>query len=159
MVVDGSCSGGTPKGIEIYANGTVDFSLYSIQTQSNSNTTWSSTSSLADLGTITDEFVYITNNTHIEQFNTEFFNPSNLITGSTNNNGDDRYRIIRNSDNTVIDIYGIDSVDGTGEDWEFLDSYAMRKSNTQPSSTFNAADWTFGGVNEMVLDLVMEEIN
>lgn len=149
MVVDGPCSGGTPKGIEIYAIGEVDFSLYSIQTQSNSNTDWTSTSSLEDLGTKTDVFVYITNNSHLEEFNSEFSNPSNLITGSTNNNGDDRYRIIRNSDEAVIDIYGVDGEDGTGKDWEFLDSYAIRKSNTNPSSTFNSSDWTFGGANAL----------
>ena len=53
MISDGDCSGGTPKVVEIYAQGTVDFSLYSLELQTNANTTWGSTDNLGSLGTVT----------------------------------------------------------------------------------------------------------
>ena len=56
---DGDCTGGTPKVVEIYAQGTVDFSLYSLELQTNANTTWGSTENLGALGIVTDDFVYI----------------------------------------------------------------------------------------------------
>ena len=59
MISDGDCSGGTPKVVEIYAQGTVDFSLYSLEIQTNSNTTWGSTENLGALGMVTDAFVYV----------------------------------------------------------------------------------------------------
>ena len=40
MIADGDCTGGTPKVVEIYADGTVDFSQYTMQNQTNSNSTW-----------------------------------------------------------------------------------------------------------------------
>ena len=59
MILDGDCSGGNPKMLEIYASGTVDFSLYTLEKQSNANTSWSSAQSLSDFGTVTDAFVYV----------------------------------------------------------------------------------------------------
>jgi hypothetical protein len=43
MISDGDCTGGTPKVVEIYAQGAVDFTLYSLELQSNANTTWGGT--------------------------------------------------------------------------------------------------------------------
>ena len=149
-VIDGDCSGGTPKGIEIYAKGTVDFSLYTLQLQANANTTWSGGTVLTDLGTVTDKFVYVMSNADgVSHITTEFSltSPITLISSAVNHNGDDRMRIILTSNSTVIDLFGVDGEDGTGKDWETLDSYAKRKSGTSASATFNSSDWTFGGPN------------
>ena len=62
-----------------------------------------------------------------------------------NGNGDDPYFLFYGGDNvsgTLIDIYGVSGVDGTGEDWEYKDSKAVRKrSIVTPSSIWIASEW------------------
>ncbi len=148
MISDGDCPGGNPKVVEIYAQGTVDFSNYSLENQTNANTDWGNTLNLADLGTVTDDFVYIYADD--ASFATEYPSASNSFATTSSVmsfNGDDRIRIIQDSNSAVIDQYGEDSVDGTGEVWEYKDGYAKRNNGTTATGTFNASDWTyFNGV-------------
>ena len=58
-IVDGPCPGGLPKVCEIYANGTVDFTTFKLQNQTNAGTTWGSDLDLSGFGTRTNEFVYV----------------------------------------------------------------------------------------------------
>ena len=147
-IVDGPCSGGTPKMLEIYAQGTVNFSTYSLENQTNANTTWGSPAALTDLGTVTDAFVYVYNGDPAI-FNAEFPGVTNSVSLSVMNlNGDDRIRIV-DASSAVIDVFGVDGVDGSGEAWEYLDSYAKRVSGTSASATFNLADWIFAGINTL----------
>ena len=46
----------------------------------------------------------------------------------------------------VVETFGDINVDGTGEPWEYLDSWAY-KLNSGTSGAFNIANWSFGGVN------------
>lgn len=144
MISDGDCSGGSPKVVEMYANGTVDFSLYSIEIQTNANTSWGNTLNLGTLGVVTDDFVYIYADN--PAFATEY--PSAVNTFPTtssvvNFNGDDRVRIILDSNGSTVDQYGVDSMDGSGEVWEYMDGYAKRNDGTLPNGTFTAADWSY----------------
>ncbi|PWH87086.1 T9SS type A sorting domain-containing protein [Brumimicrobium oceani] len=150
MIMDGDCPGGVPKVLEVYAQGTVDFSNYSLENQMNAGTTWGNTYDLSPIGTITDEFVYI----HADDpsFATEFPNVTNshAVVGSVMNvNGDDRLRIIETATSNVVDTYGVEAVDGTGETWEYKDGYAKRNDYTGPDGTFVEANWTFnnGGID------------
>jgi hypothetical protein len=157
-IVDGPCSGGTPKLLEIYANGTVDFTQYSLQNQTNANTTWgtgaSGTQDLSTFGTRTNTFVYvIMSNNNLAQVTGEFPNvtaANSLESGTMNLNGDDRVRIINTSTTAVIDQFGVSDVDGTGTTWEWLDTYAMRNNGTGPDAGFFEANWTINDVD--VLD-------
>lgn len=144
MISDGDCSGGNPKVVEIYANGTVDFSLYSLENQTNNNTSWGNALNLAALGTVTDDFVYIHKDD--PSFSTEYPSAINTLPTTSsvvNFNGDDRIRLILDSNSSTIDQYGVDSVDGTGEIWEYTDGYAKRIDGTLPNGTFTAGDWIF----------------
>lgn len=150
-IVDGDCSGGTPKVLEIYANGTVDFTQFSVQLQTNGGTTWSATPySLAAFGTRTNSFIYLTTNVTAGNSNavalaSEFpgIAASDVMaTSITNFNGDDSVRII-NATMAVIDQYGVDGVDGTGEVWEYADGFSKRRNGTGPEAVFNPASWTF----------------
>lgn len=148
MISDGDCTGGTPKVVEIYADGAVDFTQYTLQNQTNSNTAWGSNQDLSSFGTVTDDFIYLYvttgNGATGNEFGTEF--PSATLTqasSTVNVNGDDRIRIIETSSQDVIDQYGVDSVDGTGEFWEYVDGYAKRNNGTTANGTFNQGDWTF----------------
>ncbi|MBD3723545.1 MAG: T9SS type A sorting domain-containing protein [Flavobacteriaceae bacterium] len=150
-VIDGPCPNGYPKVCEIYANGTVDFTQYSVQNQTNASTTWGATLDLTPLGTKTNEFVYIVlTGGDLSIATTEFpsITASNSIeSGVINLNGDDRIRIIETASTTVIDQFGVSDVDGTGTSWEWLDTYAVRNNGTGPDGAFVEANWTFGGIN------------
>jgi len=155
MIADGDESGGTPKVLEIYANGTVDFTQYTLQNQTNGNSgagSWGRDFDLSPLGTVTDEFVYVYKDGDLSgqsAFEVNF--PSvdashRLDTGNAsvlNINGDDRVRIIETSSTNVIDIYGQDGVDGTGTVWEYKDGYAKRLNGTGPDPVFVEANWEF----------------
>jgi hypothetical protein len=151
-LVDGPCSGGTPKVLEIYANGTVDFTLFTLENQTNANTTWTAPQSLSALGTRTNEFVYvIMTNVSLALATKEFpgIVAGNSIESSTMNlNGDDKVRIINTSTSAVIDQFGTGG-DGTGLTWEWLDSYAKRKNGTVPTGSFVETDWTFAPINTL----------
>jgi hypothetical protein len=151
-LVDGPCVGGIPKVLEIYANGTVDFTLFTLENQTNANTTWTAPQSLSALGTRTNEFVYvIMTNGALSVATSEFpgIVAGNSIESTTMNlNGDDKVRIINTATSVVIDLFGSGG-DGTGLTWEWLDSYAKRKNGTVPTGSFVEADWTFAPINTL----------
>lgn len=153
-VIDGPCTGGLPKILEIYASGTVNFTQYTLQNQTNANTTWGASQDLSALGTRTNEFVYVLlTNGNLAIATTEFPNitTSNSLESSTLNlNGDDRLRIINTTTLAVIDQFGVSDVDGTGTTWEWLDTYAKRVNGTGPDGAFVQANWTFAAID--VLD-------
>lgn len=155
-IMDGDCSGGHPKALEIYASGTVNFADYTLQNQTNANTTWGTDFNLAALGTRTNTFVYVVYGDPGAVgpvFAAEFAaipSANVLVYGTSpstmNVNGDDRVRIIHAGTSAVIDQYGVESVDGTGEVWEYTDSWARRNNGTGPDgATFTPSNWTFGG--------------
>lgn len=160
-IMDGDCSGGNPKVLEIYANGTVDFTNFSVENQTNATVdTWGQTMSLAPLGTKTDTFVYIVHGdpaaigpvfsaefAAIPAANVLYSGIGSGVPQPMNVNGDDRVRLINTATTAVIDQFGTSNVDGTGLPWEYLDSWAKRNNGTGPDgSTFNEANWTYGGV-------------
>lgn len=156
-ILDGPCTGGIPKILEIYANGPVDFTLYTLQNQTNANTTWASGASgaqdLSALGTRTNEFVYvIMTNGVLATATAEYSNitaANSLESPTMNLNGDDRVRIVNTATTAVIDQFGVSDVDGSGTAWEWLDSWAKRNNGTLPNGTFVQGDWTYGGVDAL----------
>ncbi|WP_438961513.1 lamin tail domain-containing protein [Nonlabens sp.] len=148
-IVDGTCSGGTPKLIEIYADGTVDFTQFTLEKSANGGT-FGSGFDLSPFGTRTDSFVYVYSGPEAT-LNAEFPGIAAAdyqVANTANNNGDDAIRIIETTSMTVIDTYGT-QVDGTGETWEYLDSYAKRVDGTGPDATFNQANWTTTAPNSL----------
>lgn len=66
---------------------------------------------------------------------------SDDLTLQPTSNGDDVIQLVNGS--TVVDIYGVVGVDGTGENWEFEDGRAARKSTvTNGNTTFNISEWS-----------------
>jgi len=150
MIADGDESGGTPKVLEIYANGTVDFSQYSLQNQTNTNTSWGNTFDLSPLGTVTDDFVYIYYDGDLggqSAFAVNFPSAVNTLDASSSSvlsiNGNDRVRIIETSTTAVVDVYGVDGLDGSGEVWEYTDGYAKRLPGTNTNPVFDVNNWEF----------------
>lgn len=94
--------------------------------------------------------VILANSTYIISYRvTEFFNSYNfnadINSGNASGNGDDGYFLFSDGGHetgTLIDAYGVIDVDGTGENWEYEDSKAVRKySDTIASSVWNPQQW------------------
>lgn len=146
-VYDGSLSGGTPKGVELYVlKNVADLSVYGISSVSNGggstagNVEFPLTAGAASAGT----FIYIS--TEDTNFNTFFGTMPDYTTGTVGINGDDSIELYENGQ--IIDVFGDVDQDGTGLDWDYLDGWAYRKSNTGPEGiTFTTTNWTYSGVN------------
>ena len=66
--------------------------------------------------------------------------------GTVSQNGDDAIELF--CDGEVVDVFGYNDVDGTGETWEYVDAWAHRSCDArEPSATFNEADWTIATPN------------
>jgi len=144
-VVDACGSDG--KFVELYVSGTVDFTNYKLVRRSNAND-WASGQDIdvSSLGSRTDEFVYVCRD--IATLGTEFpsagISAANAIVNSSiSHNGDDSYRLVEIAGDVVIDQFGGDT-DGTGETWEYEDSWAFRNSGAVANGAFNESDWTIG---------------
>lgn len=147
-IIDGS--GSSPKGVEVYVTADGDYSDWEVRIHSNGNTTTSGTffvgTETGSLnGVLTEGFYYITSTATdmINQFASA--TSSNTFTdGSFNMNGDDALGIY-DASSTLIDELGEIGVDGSGEAWEYTNSYGYRVDQTGPDSTFNINNWDFPG--------------
>lgn len=146
-VYDGSLSGGTPKGIELYVLEDIsDLSLFGVSSANNGggstagNVEFTLPESAATAGT----FIYIS--TEETNFNTFFGKLPDYTTNAVGINGDDAIELYENGQ--IIDVFGDVDQDGTGLDWEYLDGWAYRKSNADPEgTTFTITNWTYSGIN------------
>ena len=148
-LADGPLPGGHPKAIEFYALDNIpDLSVYGFGSANNGG------------GTDSVEFVfpadsvgagtYITVTSDTAAFE-QFFGFTATYVDTQGNfavfvNGDDAVEVFENG--VVIDVFGDINVDGNGEPWEYLDSWAYRRCSTGPDdTTFVLGNWEFGGVD------------
>lgn len=144
-VYDGNSS--VPKGIEVHVVTTQDYTGWEVEGQTNAATTWSNIyefSGTLDAG----DYLYLTStSTTLTTWGWGIggANEKGVIIndGSFVYNGDDRMRIVNASDEAV-DLFGVDGQDGTGQDWEYTDSYAYRNNNISATTTFDSSNWSFG---------------
>lgn len=163
---DGSSGSSNPKVVELYVSGTVDLSYYRVQTESNgavdeASISWSSGTYLNDLGTVTDDFVYLVYNSSETTF-TEMWpgivDHVLISANAPNGNGNDCLRVVEYSMPSpdgelvsVIDQFGnpLQIVDGSGDYsavWAYNDSYAARVDNTAANGGFfDSTTFTYGG--------------
>ncbi len=145
-VYDGPLSGGTPKGIELYViNDIADLGTYAVGSANNGGGTDGEEFFLSG-SAMAGEYIYIA--TEAPNFNAFFGFDPDFTDGSMSINGDDAVELFNNG--SVVDVFGDINVDGTGEAWDHVDSWAARISNSQPGgSTFEVSEWTFGGVDAL----------
>lgn len=147
--VDSPCPGNSGRTLELYVDGTIDFSAgtgWQLELQTTTGAVeFDQFFSIGALGTVTDDFVYITND--LATFNQEFgvqnhvLENSNYFNGNTGN-GDDGFQIVDNT-GTVIDRFGVEFLDGTGTAWEYTDSYFTRNSAATPNGgNFDISNWS-----------------
>ncbi|WP_159949199.1 lamin tail domain-containing protein [Polaribacter septentrionalilitoris] len=144
-VFDGSLSGGTPKGVELYVlNDIADLSIYGIGSANNGGGTDGEEYEFPADAVTAGSYIYVTANT--AEFNTFFGFAASYDAGSAMAiNGDDAVELFMND--AVIDVFGDINVDGNGETWEYLDGWAYRKNGKTITTTFADTDWTYSGVN------------
>lgn len=143
---DGSLTGGTPKGIELYViNDIPDLSIYGVGSANNGGGTDGEEFTFPAESATAGTYIYVaTDSTRFEEW---FGFYPNYNSGAMNINGDDAIELFMEGE--VIDVFGQIAVDGTGQPWEYLDGWAYRLSNTGPDGTvFDLSNWTFSGPNE-----------
>lgn len=144
---DGPLSGGQPKVIELYAQDSIpDLSVFAVGTANNGGGT------TAPNGEFTFPAVSVAAGTYIHitsdsaDFVTYFGTSPDYEASVALINGDDAVELIRAG--VVIDIFGVDTVDGTGQSWDYLDGWAYRKNNRGANGGFFVdTNWVFSGIN------------
>ena len=143
-VFDASLSGGTPKGIELYATADVaDLSTIGVGSANNGGGSDSEEFTLEGSATA-GEFIYISSES--AQFTNWFGFAPTFTTNAMGINGDDAIELFSNG--VVIDTFGDINVDGSGEAWDYLDGWAYRNSGSV-AGAFVVSDWSFSGTNAL----------
>jgi hypothetical protein len=142
-VFDGASS--TPRGVELYVGETGDYSGWTLDLEFNAATTFT-VAHVFDATVFNEgDFIFVTSTpadpTVTSAVGTVISNGTFVI------NGDDRVRLTDGTN--VIDQYGDSGVDGTGEAWEYLDSFAYRNDGTSSSGNFEIGDWTIAPINSL----------
>ena len=147
----GAAGGSNPKGVEVtnVGDGSADLSLYSLNNANNGSTFDGSPAILSSGGQgfldPGESIVLInTNDTVAYQSITGALGPIYEDNNTTNINGNDVIGLFMGT--TLIDIYGVEGVDGVGQVWEYTDSFAYRVQGISSGSpTFNPNEWVFAG--------------
>ena len=144
-VIDGPLSGGLPKAIELVALSDIaDLSVYGLESANNGNQASAPEFTLSGSAKAGDSIFVASESTGF----TAFFGFAPTFTnGVASINGDDAIVLYKNGN--IIDVFGEVGVDGTGRSWDYLDGWAVRKTLSTPTTTFNALDWDFSGVNAL----------
>ncbi len=138
-LMDGT-QGGSPRALEIYVSGTVNLTGLRLERSANSNNFPDDQLDL--MGSYTDEFIYIVNNS--TDFASAFgsagdFANVTMDQGLLSVNGNDAFRIINISSGIVIDQTGGEEGDNGAVLYE--DGYLYRNDNTGPDGGWVAANW------------------
>lgn len=141
-VFDATLSGGVPKGIELYvAQDIPDLSICGVGSANNGGGSDGEEFTFPAVAASAGSFITI--GTNEASFVTYFGAPPTYTSNAVSINGDDAIEVFCNGE--VVDLYGDIDVDGNGEVWEYLDSYAKRVDYTAASATFNTDNWIFAG--------------
>ena len=158
-VVDGTLTGGLPKWVEITntdASGSIDLSLYSFGNFNNGGTTLGGGAASQLTGTLAAGASYIIayeadNGPGASSYFGVYGSDPDFYMGGAFTNGDDVLALYLGlatgdgSNATLVDVYGVIGVDGTGTNWEYTDSYAYRCGDLANGGVFDAGDWTVPG--------------
>lgn len=146
-IVDGSLSGGLPKAVEFFATSDIaNLGIYGFGSANNGASPVTQEYTFTGSASA-GEFLYISN--EIPGFTSFFgFAPTVGNVAAASINGNDAIGLFMNG--SVIDVFGVIGVDGSGQPWEYTDGWAYRKDGTGPDgTTFVLSNWTFSGINAL----------
>ncbi len=137
--------------VELYnaTNSTIDLSTdqYYLVKEVNGGTSYYD---VALTGTVAPGHTYVVAASQTD-FESAYGISADQYNGNINGNGDDTYFLYKGGDHTtgtLVDIYGVDGQDGTGQPWEYTDSHAVRNSNIGAGNTsWTASEWTITSAN------------
>lgn len=139
-VMDGPLTGGFPKMVELYAlQDVANLANYGIGSANNGGGTDGQEFTLS--GSVTAGS-YLTISSEGSGFQSYFGELPTFITGAMNVNGDDAIELFFNG--AVIDTYGVVTIDGTGQNWEYMDGWAYRTS-VGGGGAFDINEWNVSG--------------
>ena len=146
--LDVPTGGSTGKAMHVKANQNIsDLSIYGIGIANNGGGTDGQEYTFPSISLNTGEQVIVCRDT--AAINSYFVGctPFNLVIlddqAVITQNGDDAIELFENG--VVIETFGDINVDGTGEPWEYKDSWAYK--DASGSVTFNGLSWAMGGVD------------
>jgi len=144
-VMDGTFPGGLPKGIELLAlEDIADLSVYGVGSANNGGGTDGEELTLEG-SAMAGDFIYIASEE--TEFTALWGMAPDFVSDAANINGDDAIELFLNGE--VVDLFGDIDVDGSGEPWEHLDSWAYRTAAGPPDGMFVLENWSFGGVDAL----------
>ena len=158
-LADDSCSGGSgsdPRFLELYVDGTINFAGYDLDVETNGSydgagLAWVS-KNISDLGSITDQFVYLVLSSDLNSFDSIFPNKTRIGIALGTINGNDSFRLEDSSSN-VLDLFGNPSEitnSAVNPSWDYEDSYAKRIDFKTPNAgIFSSSNWVYGGANAL----------
>jgi len=161
-VVDATLTGGQPKWVEITNTGgsAVDLSAYSIGNINNGGTNLGGGSASVLSGSLAAGASYVLsyeadNGPGGSSFFSVYAQDPDFYFGGGYVNGDDCIVLFLGaatgdgSNATIVDVYGVIGVDGTGQSWEYTDSYSYRCGNSANNGVFDETDWFIAGANAL----------
>jgi uncharacterized protein len=147
-VIDGPRTGGLPKGIELFATTAIaDLSLYGLRSTNLAEGTGGGPELvLPSITVAAGDYYYVSS--EAPGFLAYFGFASDVVDAAVGNiNGDDA--VVLYLSGVVVDVYGDPTIDGTGQSWDHLDSFAYRKDGTGPSTVFDVSDWVVNPINTL----------
>ena len=148
-------AGNSGKGIELVAIADIaDLSVYAIGVANNGGGTDGVEVNLPAVALAEGESFWLLRDTTAYQnyFGDVFgeYNVNYAIDTDVGQNGDDAIELfmISGGVETLVDVYGDQNTDGTGEAWDYVDAWAFRNCDSRtPSATFDATQWTIAAPN------------
>ena len=137
--------------VEIFNTGDISLDLSSLQVYFvKSVNSGSSYSQKALSGTIEpNQVMVIANSTDM---NADYGFSPDISYSAANGNGDDAYALYFGGDRSsgsLLDAYGVQGVDGSGEAWEYENSRAIRNNplTAVPNATWTSGEWTISSAD------------
>ncbi|ULC59571.1 lamin tail domain-containing protein [Flaviramulus sp. BrNp1-15] len=150
-VIESDCSSPFVKTVELYVDGTVDFSTEVVMNYMLNGASWADNQiDISGFGVQSDKFLYIVRDIALMQaeFPSITFSASNTLVVATSTNGDDGYQIVLNG--IIVSQFGKTETDAdTDTIWEHDDSVVSRKSGVPDNGTWNETHWDYSGKNSL----------
>ena len=152
-VIETGCATPFVKTVELYVDGTVDFSTDVVLNYMNNGATWSANQiDISGFGVQSNKFLYIVRDIALMQaeFPGKTFDSSNTIVVTTATNGDDGYQIVLKG--TVVSQFGKTETDADNDsdsNWKHEDAVATRKNGIPDLGTWDPTHWEITAENAL----------
>lgn len=150
-IIETDCSSPFVKTVELYIDGTVNFSTDVVVNYMQNGAAWSEIQiDVSALGTITDSFVYLVRDLDLmkAEFPSTTFDATNTVVVGSSTNGDDGYQVVLNGN--IVSQFGRTETDADNDTvWEHDDSVVSRKSGIPDTGVWDETHWDYSGKNSL----------